>query len=76
MSELPLHRDPDESLSPSPDADGGPAHARPTYAAVVVTDRDGTEECTIFPLDRSDDELVTRWVSASDGSFVSLAAMR
>ena len=73
MSDIPLHRDLDESLPVSP---VGHTHAQSTHTAVVVTARDGTEECTIFPLDVTDEALVTTWVSASEGSFVPLAAMR
>jgi hypothetical protein len=84
MSELPLRRDADESSTasdvPAPTDystrgvslfdDGG------EYAAIVVPADDSPPECTIFPLDTSEDELLTTWVSAEGGSFVSLDEMR
>jgi hypothetical protein len=32
--------------------------------------------CTIFPLDVAEEELLTTWISAEEGSFVPLAEMR
>jgi hypothetical protein len=51
-------------------ADGG------EYAAIVVPADDSPPECTIFPLDATEDELLTTWVSAEEGSFVALDEMR
>jgi hypothetical protein len=84
MSELPLRRDADESSTdidvPSPFDystrgvslfdDGS------EYASIVVPTDDQPAECTIFPVDASEDELVTTWISAEDGSFVALDDMR
>lgn len=42
-----------------------------------VTERDdGPDECTIWPHDASGRDLLTRWVAAEEGSFVSLTEMR
>jgi hypothetical protein len=76
MSDLPLRRDPDESPP-----DSAAEHAlvpvdADTYAAAVVPHDDAPDECTIFPVDVTEDRLVTTWVSAAEGSFVSLAEMR
>lgn len=49
---------------------------RPTLAAEIVVSRGEPAECTIFPLDASDFERVTRWITASEGSFVGLDEMR
>ena len=37
---------------------------------------DAPDECTIYPGDVAGEELVTHWLSAAEGSYVSLAAMR
>jgi hypothetical protein len=77
MSGTPHRRDGDASPTDPPAAAGAvvPADA-PLYAATVVTAADGTDECTVFPVGLSDDDLVTTWVSAAEGSFVPLAEMR
>ncbi|MFC6824079.1 DUF7511 domain-containing protein [Halopelagius fulvigenes] len=54
---------------------GEPA-SQPAYEATVVSYDDEPDECTIYPADADDDELVTTWISAKSGSFVSLADMR
>ena len=43
--------------------------------AVVDTDR-GVSECTIFPRWCDDHAIRTHWLTASDGSFVSLEDVR
>lgn len=82
MSELPLRRDADESPADAPVPadytrrgvslfdDGS------EYASIVVPTDDQPAECTIFPVDATEDELVTTWISAEDGSFVALCDMR
>ena len=43
----------------------------------VTVDRDGRPtECTIFPRDCDEDEILTHWITASEGSFVSLEERR
>ncbi|MFB6266870.1 MAG: hypothetical protein ABEI31_04355 [Halodesulfurarchaeum sp.] len=34
------------------------------------------EECTLFPVDCDADALVTHWITAAEGDYVSLADMR
>jgi hypothetical protein len=46
------------------------------FASVVVTYDDAPDECTIYPTDVDEDELVTRWISAEEGSYVRLEGMR
>ncbi|SDM97284.1 hypothetical protein SAMN04487949_3030 [Halogranum gelatinilyticum] len=45
------------------------------YAATVVHYEGAPDECTIYPTDVADAELVTTWISAQEGSYVSLAEM-
>ncbi|GGL28026.1 hypothetical protein GCM10009037_09540 [Halarchaeum grantii] len=33
-------------------------------------------ECTVFPADADDDELVTTWLTAADDAFVDLESVR
>jgi hypothetical protein len=92
MSDSPSRRDTDESSAnidpfdsrrPTdiPDTSGADA-ADVTdtdevgYAATVVSHDDAPNECTVFPIDASDEERVTTWVSASGDSFVPLAEWR
>lgn len=48
----------------------------PILAAEVVVSRGRPAECTIYPFDAPDFELVTQWITAGEGSFVSLDEMR
>lgn len=43
---------------------------------VTVEHDDAPDECAIFPREASEDELLTTWISAHDGSFVGLESMR
>ncbi|SFG59584.1 hypothetical protein SAMN04488063_2530 [Halopelagius inordinatus] len=54
---------------------GGPV-SPPDYEATVVSYDDEPDECTIYPADATEDELVTTWISAKSGSYVSLADAR
>lgn len=49
---------------------------RPDLEATVVHHDDGHAECTIYPVDADETELVTTWITADEGAFVSLEAMR
>lgn len=44
-------------------------------ATVVEYDR-VPDECTIHPVEATDEQLMTRWVTALEGSFVSLPDTR
>lgn len=63
---------PDE-LTADPDADGPTPHP---FASVVVSHDDGPDECTVYPVDVTEDELLTRWITAEEGSYVSVHRMR
>lgn len=45
-------------------------------AARIEVHEDRADQCTIFPADADDELLVTRWITAEEGSYVSLATMR
>jgi hypothetical protein len=61
----------DEPTSSDPQ-DCDPA---PGVIAVVEEYDDGPDECTIYP-DGDTRRLLTEWISAEEGSFVSLDEMR
>ncbi|MDG5778385.1 hypothetical protein VB773_04030 [Haloarculaceae archaeon H-GB2-1] len=44
--------------------------------AAVVRPEDGPAECTLFPADATDEEVVTTWITAQEGSFVDVESMR
>lgn len=44
--------------------------------STVTTPAPGATECTIYPPDAGDAELVTRWITAREGAFVALESMR
>lgn len=46
------------------------------YVAIIEPLPDGSEECTIFPADATDDLVTTAWLTARTGSFVHLDEMR
>lgn len=46
------------------------------FVATVVQYDKVPDECTIHPLDATDEELMTCWVSALEGSFVSIEDAR
>ncbi|ELZ31639.1 transcriptional regulator [Halogeometricum pallidum JCM 14848] len=47
----------------------------PGLTAEIVLPRDGTAECTLFPPDSVGFERTTTWITAEEGSFVSLREM-
>lgn len=44
--------------------------------ACVVRYEKVPDECTIYPLDATDEELMSRWVTALEGSFIALQDAR
>jgi len=76
----------DESATMRPDrraADEGRVASETTDSdaaagrlAAHVEVQDGERACTLFPANADGDELVTTWVTAEDGAFVSLADWR
>jgi hypothetical protein len=74
MSDTPLRHDPTDSQT---DADAlGPDEDVIELAAILVPYDDDPDELTIFPINAEDDDLLTTWVSAYEGSYVSLEEMR
>lgn len=43
---------------------------------VTVEYENAPGACTMYPRDRSDADLTTHWITAEEGSFVDLEAMR
>lgn len=60
-----------ETTTPNP----GIAPLADHPVAEVVETPDG-RQCTIYPADVDDVELVTTWITADEDSFVALADMR
>ncbi len=42
----------------------------------VVEQQDGGVECTLYPNDADRVALMSRWITAGEGSFVALSEMR
>lgn len=76
MEDTPLrHDDTDATMTtPEPGATASPADDV-EYVAIVAPYDDAPDECTIFPAGLSEEELLTTWISAKEGSFVSLDEM-
>lgn len=53
-----------------------PAPEATAFEHAVVENEEGVPECTIFPQDCDEDEILTRWVTATDDAFVSLETVR
>lgn len=64
MSERPLYDD------------GGGATPRGELVAHVETYDGAPDECTFYPAGLADDELMTSWITAEEGSFLALSEMR
>jgi len=41
----------------------------------VVENGDGPAECTVYPRDCAEEDLMTRWLTAREGAYVSLTEM-
>ncbi len=68
--------DPDQ---PGADARHGPGHRRDDDMLVIARramSTTGPDECTLYPLGLPAAERVTTWLTAREGSFVALDAMR
>jgi hypothetical protein len=46
------------------------------FASVVVPHDDDPDECTVFPIDVPETELMSQWITAEEGSFVPVHEMR
>mgnify|MGYP000574834820 CR=1 FL=1 len=53
-----------------------PDASTPALAAEVVVSQDGPAECTLFPADATGLARLTTWITAEEGSFVSLEDRR
>jgi hypothetical protein len=53
-----------------------PDDSTPALAAEVVVSQDRPAECTLFPPEADDFERMTTWITAREGSFVSLDDVR
>ncbi|KTG30423.1 DUF7511 domain-containing protein [Haloferax profundi] len=78
MEDTPLrHDDTDATTTTTTESQG--RHDAPAddleYIAIVAPYDDAPDECTIFPAGLSEDELTTTWISAQEGSYVSLDEM-
>ncbi|MDS0300381.1 transcriptional regulator [Halogeometricum sp. S1BR25-6] len=58
-----------------PPRETGPTDRPPRLTAEIVLPRGGPAECTLFPPDLVGFERTTTWITAEEGSFVSLAKM-
>lgn len=47
-----------------------------TLAARFADYEDGPAECTLYPRDASGVDLMSRWITASEGSYVPLDEMQ
>lgn len=45
-------------------------------AAEIIVSQNSPAECTVFPPDATDFERLTTWITAKEGSFISLEDMR
>lgn len=59
-----------------PEREGPPDPEKAKFIATVVRYAAVPDECTIHPLNPSDDELMTSWVTALEGSFLALSDIR
>lgn len=52
------------------------ADPSPELDHVTIDNGEEADECAIFPADAPEEELMTNWISAIEGSFVDLESMR
>ena len=62
--------DSDRADPPAPVADGD------ALVATVVSYDDAPDECTLYPVGATEQELLTCWISAESGSYLALADAR
>ncbi|WP_416840310.1 hypothetical protein [Haloferax sp. DFSO52] len=77
MEETPLRHDDTDAMTTTTREQG--SNVSPAddveYVAIVAPYDDAPDECTIFPTGLSEAELLTTWISAEEGSYVSLDEM-
>ncbi|MFC4450898.1 DUF7511 domain-containing protein [Halorussus aquaticus] len=67
---------PTNAADVTPPTDDETTADRPDLNAVVVERDSGSDECTLYPMEASDEALVTEWMTAEEGSYVRLDEMR
>ncbi|WP_396611580.1 hypothetical protein ACH9L7_15470 [Haloferax sp. S1W] len=77
MDDTPLRHDDTDAKTTTPKELSGCATLADDveYEAIVTPYDDAPDECTIFPAGIPEAELMTTWISAEEGSFVSLGEM-
>ncbi|WP_254766851.1 DUF7511 domain-containing protein [Salinilacihabitans rarus] len=66
-------------MSSDPDVDtrrDGADPQSPPIDHVTVENDDAPNECALFPREASEEELLTTWITAHEGSYVDLESMR
>ena len=61
-----------------PDEVREPSDCWPSFDLDFIVEEDDRdcEQCTIFPGTASEDEIVTNWITAEEGSFVNLSEIQ
>ena len=53
-----------------------PTRPTPAIEHITVENDDEPNECALFPQDASENELLTTWITAQEGSYVDLESTR
>ena len=53
-----------------------PSRSSPDLEHITVENEDAPDECAIFPCDATENELLTTWVTAQEGSYIDLESIR
>lgn len=53
-----------------------PSSSSPLLEHITVENDDAPDECAIFPCEATENELLTTWVTAQEGSYVDLESIR
>ncbi|SIR77606.1 DUF7511 domain-containing protein [Natronorubrum thiooxidans] len=48
----------------------------PELDHATIENENAPDECAIFPREATEEELMTQWITAHDGAFVSLETMQ
>lgn len=77
MEDTPLRHDDTDAMTTTTEAPGRRTSPPDDleYIAIVAPYDDAPDECTIFPAGLPEEKLMTTWISAEEGSFVSLDEM-
>ncbi|MWV65459.1 hypothetical protein GRS48_11620 [Halorubrum sp. JWXQ-INN 858] len=55
---------------------GEPREHESSIEATIVKYDDGPDECTLHPTDPTESQRLTEWLTAKQGTYVSLASWR